>query len=271
VSYALAENGEDADIFSSDVRALERVVAHERAVLSEAPATRSDASDEQRAIALWRLGEALYRLRRLSEAIEPLEAAERAAELLEGKDKLWARSRSVRVGSLLGLERWEEAVELSAELVRVGRSLNAPHFVRAGLHLRAAGLKATGRWQEAAEAAASLRASLPAELTRTAKDQLTSALLVQAWAAQQAGDPSSGLPFAEEALALLAETDDREALSRALTQRAELLRAAGNVAEARAAFQTIIDTFGSGREDFEIDAVAHARVRKLTMRLRFRR
>jgi tetratricopeptide (TPR) repeat protein len=262
----------DSDVFSSDPEVLERVVAHERGVLSELPAERTDETDEQRARALWRLGESLYRLRRFSDALGPLEEAEHAAALIPELELTWVRARSVRATCLLGLKRWAEAAALTDELVEAADSLNKPHYVETGLHLRVVALKSLDRWQEAAAAASALRESLAAEHTPTTNKHLGLALVTQAWAAQRAGDPESGLPFADEAIALALEAQDREPLYHALLQRAELLYAAGSSAEARETLQTIIDTFrDEPDDDFAVEAVAVARGRKLAMRLRPRR
>ncbi len=74
---------------------LERVVADERDVLRELGGERvSDIDeDERRAVALWRLGNALFKLRRFAEAVEPLEEAERAAALIPGWDSIVVGAR----------------------------------------------------------------------------------------------------------------------------------------------------------------------------------
>jgi tetratricopeptide (TPR) repeat protein len=259
---------EGSDVFSSDPEVLERVVAHERGFLAEAPAQRTDETDEQRARALWRLGESLYRLRRFSDALEPLEAAEDAAKFLPGWELIWARSRCVRAGCLLCLKRWADVIEVTEELIDIGDWKHRAYFVQRGLGVRLVALKALDRWQEAALAAAAFRESLPAERSPSMNGVLVDAISTQGWAAGRAGDPESGLRFFDEAIALAIEEQKREPMSRALTQRAELVYAAGRSAEARATLQTVIDTFRDDPEDFAVNAVAFARVRKVTMRLR---
>jgi tetratricopeptide (TPR) repeat protein len=261
----------DSDVFSSDPEVLARIVVHERGVLSESPAERTDETDEQRAKALWRLGEALFRLRRFADALGPLEEAEHAAALIPEWEPIWMRARTVRITCLLALDRWAQAAELTHELVEVADSLNKPHYVHAGLRARAIALRSLDRWQEAATAASALRESLPPDHLPATQEHLGLALLTQAWAARRAGDPESGLPFADEAIALAVEAQAREPLSDALAQRAELLYAAGRSAEARETFQTVIDTFRDDPEDFAISAVAIARGRKLRIRLQPRR
>jgi len=260
-----------SDVFSSDPEVLERAVVHARGVLRELKAQRTADADERRAEALWKLGEALFKLRRYSEALGPLEEAEHAAALLPEWETIWARSRTLRAGVLVVLKRWAEVVELTGELIRVGDSLNDPYFVQAGLRARLLALKALGRWRDAAEAASVLREELPAEHTPWTREHLREALLIQAWAAQRAGNPESGLPLADEAITLAVEEQDREPLYLALVQRAELLYAAGRGAEARETLQKVIDTFRNGPEDFAMGAVATARGRKLRMRLQPRR
>jgi tetratricopeptide (TPR) repeat protein len=262
---------DDSDVFSDDPEVLEEIVAHERRVLTEVPTERTDETDEARARALWRLGESLYRLRRFSDSLEPLEEAEHAASLIPGWELIWARARCVRAGSLVGLRRWAEAAELTDELVEIGDWMNEPYYVQRGLSARVIALKGLGRWQEAAAAAIALRKSLPADLSPTQKGALREALLTQAWAARKAGDPESGVPINEEAIVLARDAQDREPLYRALLQHAELLHAAGRSAEARETLQTVIDTFRGGPEDFAISAVAVARGLKLRMRLLPRR
>jgi tetratricopeptide (TPR) repeat protein len=260
----------DSDVFSTDPEVLERVVAQQRDVLAEAPAQRTDETDEQRAMALWRLGEALHRLRRLSEALEPLEAAEHAARFLPGWERTWIRSRCVRASCLLGLERWADAAEV-AEGVVASDWKHAPYFVQQGLMIRSVALKFLDRWQEAADAAAAFRESVPAERSAAINGFLVDAISTQGWAAGRAGDTELGLRFFDEAIALAIQERVREALSRALAGRAELLYAAGRSAEARATLQTTIDTFRDDPEEFAVNAVAFARVWKLKMRLQPRR
>lgn len=246
-------------------------MAHERAVLSETREQRTQEQDERRATALWRLGESLYRLRQLSDALEPLEAAEEAARALPGWEQVRLRSRCVRAACLVGLQRWAEALALTEELVEVRGTLSQAYYVQRALAGRVVALTALDRWQEAALAAAALRKSLPAEPSLSAKRVLIDAMWTQAWAAGRAGDPESGLVFADEAIALAIESQSREPLSRALSQRAELLYAAGRTPEARETLQAIVDTFRDDNEDFAISAVASARGRRAAMRIRPRR
>jgi len=248
---------------------LERVVADERDVLRELGGDRvSDIDeDERRAVALWRLGNALFKLRRFAEAVEPLEEAERAAALIPGWDSIVVGARLIRAGAFLGLERWAEAVDLTDDLVEVQEWLYDPVYLQTGLHTRIVALKALGRWQEADAGAAALRKSLPEEQTPRTRQHLREALEIQAQAAQRAGNPELGLPLIDQAVALTVEDEDREPLSRGLRLRAELLYATGRNAEARETLQTVIDTFRNDPEDFAITAVAIARGRKLRMRL----
>jgi tetratricopeptide (TPR) repeat protein len=226
--------------------------------------------DERRAKALWTLGGALYRLRRFSDAIRPLEDAEHAATLVPGCENVWADSRCLRAGALLGLERWAEVVELTDDLVEVEDWPYKAKYLQTGLHVRVVALKALDRWQDAAVAASALRESLPAEETPRTRQHLREALEIQAWVAHEARDPQSGLPSIDQAIAIAEQDQDREPLSRALIQRAELLYAAGRNAEAREALRTVIDTFRGAPEDYAISAVAIARGLKLRMRFRLR-
>lgn len=262
---------EAPDVFSKDPEVLERVVAEQRGVLRELSGQHTWETEEVRAGALWKLGQALHRLRRFSDALGPLEEAEHTAKLLPGWEPVWVGSRCARASALLNLKRYAEVADLTEEFVKPGAVLTKPDYLQAGLHVRALALKALDRWQEADVTASVLRERLPDEPTAGTLKHLRHALLIQAWAAQEAGDPDRGLPLADEAIALASKEQDREPLSRALTQRAELLYVAGRNAEAREALQTVIDTFRADPEDFAISAVAIARGLKLRWRLQPRR
>jgi tetratricopeptide (TPR) repeat protein len=172
---------EDSEVFSSDPEVLEEVVAYERRVLGELPAERTDETDEARARAFWRLGEALFHLRRRSEALAPLEEAEHAAALIPEWELIWLRARCIRATCLLGLKRWAEVADLTEKLVDVGDWLDEPYYVHIGLHARAVALESLDRWQDAAAAAAALRESLPVEHSPRTRVHLREALLIQAW------------------------------------------------------------------------------------------
>jgi tetratricopeptide (TPR) repeat protein len=267
----MVEMPDSSYVLGGDPDVLERDVADQRDVLRELVGERFDDIDERRARALWKLGVALYRLRRFAEAVEPLEKAEHAAGLIPGWEPISVGARCVRAGALLGLERWAEVAELTGDLVEVREWLYDPAYLQTGLHTRMVALKALGRWQEADAAAAALREGLPEEQTPRTRKHLREALELQALVAQRAGNPESGLLLIDQAVALAAEAEDREPLSRVLRLRAELLYATGRNAEARETLQTVIDTFRNDPEEFAISAVAIARGRKLRMRLQPRR
>lgn len=282
----MVETPDPSFVLGGDPDVLRRVVAHERGVLRGLPSrpngTTSTSStfsrylvpvdaDKRRARALYKLGLALFRLHQFEEAAEPLEEAEQAARLLPGWESVWVGARCHRVAALLVLKRYAEVVDLTEDFVGSGGWGDELKAVQTALHTRLVALKALDRWRDAAVTALALRESLHEEQTSRTRKHLREALEIEAWVAQEAGDPESGLPPIDEAIALAAEEQDREPLSRALMQRAELLYAAGRNAEAREAFQTIIDTFRDAPEDYAISAVAIARGLKLRLRVGLRR
>jgi len=144
------------------------------------------------------MGEALHRLRRMPDAAERLEEAERAFARVPGLEKAQARAWAVRSSALLFLGRYEEVVEVTDDLLRLGRELQDPYYLRVALYERSVALKALRRWPEASAAAGAMLDVLGPDPPLPERGRIARVLLIQAEAERHSDRPESGIPLAEK-------------------------------------------------------------------------
>jgi tetratricopeptide (TPR) repeat protein len=265
------EDHESPDHRSKDPGVLARVVERERAVLHELPREGSLETEQARGLALFRMGEALFRLRQLRDAAQVLADADRVIAALSAHPGALARVKSLRIGTLLSLKNYDDVPQLADQLIRFGEELQQPMYVLLGWDARAIAMNQLGRWKEATEAASALIEALPTEPSPKEFGLKRAALMTLAAAAGATGDPDKGLLLVQDALVIAVEEEDRVHLYEALRQRAELLYSAGRADEAREVYAEVIRLFRGSSEDFAEEAVGWAQGRRVGMRLRPRR
>ena len=243
-------------------------MARQQAVLDELGATRGEEADRARGAALWKMGEASFRLRRMADAANQLEEAERAFARVPGFDLPGVRARLARAGALLVLRRYKEAAELAEDVLWYGKKAQNSYYIRAGGITAALGSKGAGRWQEAATAATAFLDDLGSDPPAEESSRVAVALVIQAAAARLNGRPEEALRLLERAIPLAAEGDDREQLYQAMDVRAASLYSAGRPSEARAAYDEIVAEFRDESDEFATAAVWGSRAWKLRIRIR---
>ena len=250
-----------------DRAGLEAIVASERAVLDGLPLGDVEDVSLIRGVALWRIGEALFRLGRMEDAANELEEAARFLTFVPGFEREVLRACAVRLAALLVLKRYEEVIDASADVIARSTALESVYHLKVGLINRALALKAVGRWYDASTAASELLAAIGDDPPLDERSLMARGLLIQAGAARRSGHPELGVPLAEKAIAAAADAENRDALHDAMRERAEDLYHAGRLAAAGQAYRDVEAEFRNGPEEFAKEAVAFARARRLRIRV----
>jgi tetratricopeptide (TPR) repeat protein len=250
-------------------------VTRARALLSRFPADGEGADGlipMDRGPALRELGFALFARGRFGEAVGVLAEAE---DLLarRGPDAGVPAVRLKRAGALMALGRDEEALELTEPLTEPGADLGIADLAVGVRHLRVFLLSRLGRWSELSVEAQALLVAVGSDPPSRQRFQIVWGNWAQAHAARQLGQPELTLPLLDAAIAAArrwpAEEHDqslRDALARAMLDRAMVLENLGQSEAAQAAYGDFVAAFRPGSGITLRKAIWLARARKFVLR-----
>jgi tetratricopeptide (TPR) repeat protein len=249
------------DFINRDPAVRDAAIAGAEALLQQWPPSDDPLTDVERGLALWKIGEALFRSRRMQEAADRLDEAERTLSRVPELGIARAAGLSTRAGALAVLKRYREARDVATHAIQLAAKVELKPALLAGWSARALSAKALGEWREASFAADGLLTAIGDDPPAKHRSSVTRALLTKAWAARMAGQPEIGLALVEQAITRAHEDDARELLCEILGERAELLYSAGHRAAAITAYEELIAGYGDSSEDYAREAVivAHGR------------
>jgi hypothetical protein len=114
----------------------EAAIAREEALLEEWPPTDDQLTHLKRGVALAKIGQALFRSRRMEEAAERLDDAECCLSQVPGVQKTRAGELNTRAAALLWLERIREARDAATRSIQPAKQVEIPEFLQSAWSTR---------------------------------------------------------------------------------------------------------------------------------------
>ena len=237
-------------------------IAEQEAVLARTADAVDASSVRERGLALWSLGDLLYKAGRYGDSVERLGQASSTLSQFSDLPVAVVSTRVRRAHALLALHRDGEALEMLDRAIDSGETVpELPDLMPSAFALRMFVLQKMGRQDEAYAAADSLISEFGPGETQEQRRFVVEALIVQGNVRLLRGDRKLALVAYDEALTRSAQEEYdalHDRLVEALLNKAVVLEQEGQTEEALAANEAVLAELQRGPGPKGRDAYAEA-------------
>lgn len=256
--------------FPKDRRGLELEVHRCEVLLQETVHPRDVAVFRKRGIAVWELGENLFRLGRHEESAERLEEAVSVLRDVPSLGWLVVHALIRRSNALSALGRNQESLDILDRAIELGDTApHVPDMIPLAMGLRMFLLEMLGREDDAYGAAKSLIDEVEPGETQKQKSLVASALVVQGTVELARGRHGQALAIFDEALVRCSNgqegTDFEGPLAEAMLGKALVLEEAGRTQEAIDTYDKAFRQLAYASDPAAREAIAKARKRRASL------